>query len=75
VGHLPDILRGVVPINDLYSIGKVLFNQIPDPFRPISDENELFDSMSTPLSPCQIQEASEILGPLDVSIVANALRS
>ena len=50
IGHWGDILGGVKPIDDLYGFGIVCLNQVPNPFRPVAQENQLVSQLGLTLT-------------------------
>jgi hypothetical protein len=46
-GQFPEVLSGVIKIDDLNRAGEVLIGNIPDPFRSIADDDLLFGAVPT----------------------------
>src|ERR1039457_411156 len=49
-GQFPEVLAGVIKIDDLNRAGEVLIGNIPDPFRSIAYDDLLFGAAPTALS-------------------------
>jgi len=54
-GQFPEVLAGVIKIDDLNRAGEVLIGNIPDPLRSIADDDLLFGAAPTALADFQIE--------------------
>src|SRR5260370_17169472 len=60
-GQFPEVLSGVIKINNLNRAGKVLISNIPYPFGSIADDNLLFGAAPTSLAGFQIEAQAKLL--------------
>src|ERR1039457_4298030 len=60
-GQFPEVLSGVIKIDDLNRAGEVLLGNIPDPFRSIADDDLLFGAVPTALAGFQIEAQPKLL--------------
>ena len=54
-GQFPEVLSGVIEIDDLNRAGEVLLGNIPDPFRSIAYDDLLLGTVPTALAGFQIR--------------------
>jgi hypothetical protein len=50
LGDRRNVLGGVKPIDNLYSFGIVFSDQVPNPFGPVAQENQLVRQLSLTLT-------------------------
>src|ERR1035437_2433436 len=60
-GQFPEVLSGVIKIDDLNRAGEVLIGNIPDPFRSIADDDLLLGAVPTALAAFQIEARTKLL--------------
>ena len=61
MGQVPEVLAGVIKIDDLNRAGEVLIGNIPDPFRSIADDDFLFGAVPAALAGFQLEAQAELL--------------
>ena len=59
--QFPEVLAGVIEIDDLNRAGEVLIGNIPDPFGSIADDDLLFGAAPTALPGFQIEALAKLL--------------
>src|SRR5260370_35584050 len=60
-GQFPEMLSGVIKIDDLNRAGEVLLGNIPDPFCSIADDDLLLGTAPTALGGFQIEPKTKLL--------------
>src|SRR5258707_5733206 len=60
-GQFPEVLSGVIKIDDLNRAGEVLIGNIPDPFRSIAYDDLLFGAVPTTLAAFQVEAQTKLL--------------
>src|SRR5664280_2688240 len=60
-GQFPEVLSGVIKIDDLNRAWEVLIGNMPDPFRSIADDDLLFGAAPTALAGFQIEAQTKLL--------------
>src|ERR1035437_4526963 len=60
-GQFPEVLSGVIKIDDLNRAGEVLLGNIPDPFRSIAYDDLLLGAVPTALAGFQIEAQPKLL--------------
>ena len=62
-GQFPEVLSGVIKIDDLNRAWEVLIGNMPDPFRSIADDDLLFGAAPTALAGIQNRGADQTPAP------------
>ena len=60
-GQFPEVLSGVIKIDDLNRAWEVLIGNMPDPFRSIAYDDLLFGAVPTALAAFQIEAQTKLL--------------
>src|ERR1035438_3581417 len=72
-GQVPEMLAGVIKIDNLNGPGEVLIGDIPDPFGSIADDDLLYGTAPAALPGFQIDALAELLGGLNSSDVGSRI--
>src|ERR1019366_3800537 len=60
--HVPQVLAGVIQIDDLDRARKMLVGEIPDPFGAVANDNLLFRTAPAPVPGFQINAFAKLFG-------------
>ena len=71
--EIPQVLAGVIEIDDLHRAREVLVGQIPYPFGSVAYNNFLFRAAPTPVPCLQVDSPAERFGCLDGSGVGGRI--
>ena len=63
--QLPQMLASVVKVDNLHRLGKVLGDQIPNPFGPVAHHHLLLGTTPAPFPGFPIKASAELLGGFD----------
>jgi len=72
-GDGPEVLSGVIEIDDLDRTGEVLLSQVPDPFGTIADDDLGLCPIPTAFESLDIEALAEVLGRFDGTDVGSGI--
>src|SRR5208282_4231800 len=72
---LPEMLTGVVKVDNLHRLGKVLGHQIPYPFGPVAHHHLLLGTTPAPFPGFPIKASPELLGGFDGAGIGGGIGS
>jgi hypothetical protein len=73
-GQVPQVLAGMIEIDDPNRTGEVDVGQIPDPFGSIADDDFLLRMVPSSVPGFQIKALAELFGGLDGSGIGSRIR-